>query len=33
MILFPRRMGQANELAQLVRSIVENPYINATCLQ
>jgi 3-hydroxyacyl-CoA dehydrogenase / 3-hydroxy-2-methylbutyryl-CoA dehydrogenase len=32
MILFPRRMGQAGELAHLVRSIVENPYINATCL-
>ena len=32
MILFPRRMGQASELAHLVRSIVENPYINATCL-
>ena len=32
MILFPRRMGQANELAHLIRSIVENPYINATCL-
>jgi len=32
MILFPRRRGQANELAHLVRAIVENPYINATCL-
>jgi NAD(P)-dependent dehydrogenase (short-subunit alcohol dehydrogenase family) len=32
MILFPRRMGQPAELAQLVRTVVENPYINATCL-
>ncbi|MCM3562760.1 SDR family NAD(P)-dependent oxidoreductase [Hydrogenophaga intermedia] len=32
MILFPRRMGRPQELAQLVRSIVANPYINATCL-
>lgn len=32
MILFPRRMGRPQELAQLVCSIVTNPYINATCL-
>lgn len=32
MVLFPRRMGTPAELAQLVRSVVENPYINATCL-
>lgn len=32
MILFPRRMGRPQELAHLVLSIVENPYINATCL-
>lgn len=32
MILFPRRMGAPAEVAMLVRSIVENPYINATCV-
>lgn len=32
MILFPRRMGAPAEIAMLVRSIVENSYINATCL-
>jgi NAD(P)-dependent dehydrogenase (short-subunit alcohol dehydrogenase family) len=32
MVLFPRRMGAPAELAHMVRSIVENPYINATCL-
>ena len=32
MILFPRRMGRPQELAQLVCNIVTNPYINATCL-
>lgn len=32
MILFPPRMGRPQELAQLVCSIVTNPYINATCL-
>lgn len=32
MILFPRRMGAPEEVAQLVRSIIENPYINATCV-
>lgn len=32
MVLFPPRMGRPVELAHLVRSIVENPYINATCL-
>jgi NAD(P)-dependent dehydrogenase (short-subunit alcohol dehydrogenase family) len=32
MILFPQRMGRPQELAHLVRSIVENPYLNATCL-
>ncbi|NUZ08792.1 SDR family NAD(P)-dependent oxidoreductase [Piscinibacter koreensis] len=32
MILFPRRMGSPAELALLVRSVVENAYINATCL-
>lgn len=32
MVLFPPRMGHPAELAHLVRSIVENPYINATCL-
>jgi hypothetical protein len=31
-ILFPRRMGRPQELAQLVCSIVTNPYINAACL-
>ncbi|CAG9167910.1 putative oxidoreductase [Cupriavidus laharis] len=28
-MLFPRRMGQADEFAALVRHIVENPYLNA----
>jgi len=32
MILFPPRMGMPGELAHLVRSVIENPYINATCL-
>jgi NAD(P)-dependent dehydrogenase (short-subunit alcohol dehydrogenase family) len=32
MVLFPRRMGEPRELAHLVRSIVENAYLNATCL-
>mgnify|MGYP001394483091 FL=1 len=32
MILFPHRMGSPAELAQLVRSVIENAYINATCL-
>jgi len=32
MILFPPRMGLPGELAHLVRSVIENPYINATCL-
>ncbi|MBN9406277.1 MAG: SDR family NAD(P)-dependent oxidoreductase [Burkholderiales bacterium] len=32
MVLFPPRMGRPAELAHLVRSVVENPYINATCL-
>lgn len=30
MILYPSRMGRPSEFAALVRSIVENPYFNAT---
>ena len=32
MILFPSRMGQPEEFAHLVGSIVENPYFNATTI-
>lgn len=32
MILYPHRMGQAEEFANLVRHIVENSYLNATTL-
>lgn len=32
MVLFPRRMGQSSEFANLVKHIVENPYINATTI-
>lgn len=32
MILFPNRMGQAEEFAGLVRHIAENPYLNATTI-
>ncbi len=32
MILYPHRMGQAEEFASLVRHIVENSYFNATTL-
>lgn len=32
MVLFPERMGQADEFAGLVRHIVENAYINATTI-
>lgn len=31
-MLFPRRMGHADEFAALVRHIVENPYLNALTL-
>ena len=30
MILFPSRMGQAQEFGALVRHIAENQYLNAT---
>ncbi|GMV32078.1 MAG: oxidoreductase [Rhodanobacteraceae bacterium] len=32
-LLFPERMGRPVEYASLVRHIVENPYINATCVR
>lgn len=32
MVLYPPRMGKPEEFASLVRHIVENPYINATCI-
>ncbi len=32
MVLFPARMGQPEEFAHLVGSIVENPYFNATTI-
>lgn len=32
MILFPNRMGQADEFAELVRHIAENAYLNATTI-
>lgn len=32
MVLFPERMGQADEFAGLVKHIVENTYINATTI-
>ena len=32
MMLYPKRMGQAEEFAKLVRHIVENPYLNATTI-
>lgn len=32
MVLFPSRMGQPEEFAHLVGSIVENPYFNATTI-
>jgi len=31
-LLFPRRMGQPQEFAALVRHVVENPYLNALTL-
>lgn len=32
-LLYPDRLGRPQEFAQLVRHIVENPYINAACLR
>ena len=32
-LLYPDRMGQPVEFAALVRHIVENPYLNGTCLR
>jgi len=32
MVLFPGRMGRAEEYAALVRSVVENGYLNATTI-
>jgi NAD(P)-dependent dehydrogenase (short-subunit alcohol dehydrogenase family) len=32
MLLFPQRMGRQSEFAELVRHIVENPYLNATTI-
>jgi len=32
MVLFPSRMGRADEFAQLVATIVENAYFNATTI-
>ncbi|MFA7506265.1 MAG: SDR family NAD(P)-dependent oxidoreductase [Burkholderiaceae bacterium] len=32
MVLFPERMGQPDEFAHLVGSIIENPYFNATTI-
>ena len=32
MMLFPHRMGQAEEFGELVRHIVENPYLNANTI-
>jgi hypothetical protein len=31
-ILFPHRMGQAQEFGGLVRHVVENAYLNATTI-
>lgn len=32
-LLYPNRMGDAAEFAALVRHVIDNPYINGTCLR
>lgn len=32
-IMAPKRLGDPNEFAQMVQTIIENPYINATTIQ
>lgn len=32
-LLYPDRLGRPQEFAQLIRHIIENPYINAACLR
>jgi NAD(P)-dependent dehydrogenase (short-subunit alcohol dehydrogenase family) len=32
-VVFPKRMGQASEFAHLVRSLVENDYVNAETIR
>jgi NAD(P)-dependent dehydrogenase (short-subunit alcohol dehydrogenase family) len=32
-VVFPKRMGQASEFAQLVRSLIENDYMNAETIR
>lgn len=32
-LLYPDRLGRPHEFAALVRHIIENPYINATCIR
>jgi NAD(P)-dependent dehydrogenase (short-subunit alcohol dehydrogenase family) len=33
MVLFPRRLGKADEIAHLAQAIVENDYINGECIR
>ena len=32
-IPFPKRLGSPDEFAQLVQSVIENPYINGTLIR
>ena len=32
-VLFPKRLGEADEIAQVAQSIVENDYINGECIR
>ena len=32
-VLFPKRLGEADEIAQLAQTIVENDYINGECIR
>ena len=32
-VLFPKRLGQADEIAKVAQQIVENDYINGECIR
>ena len=32
-VLYPKRLGRADEIAQLAQQIVENDYINGECIR
>ena len=32
-VLYPKRLGKADEIAQLAQQIVENDYINGECIR